>query len=117
MQAQRTQVCAGKTIYIQIYGPEQRDTARGYREPWRALGASVPPIEDVIATARASGRASPTPVRAVTVRMHDTASQACAEALPGAVGQQGWTVEPLSSRLKAIPGVIEVWIPPARRAS
>ena len=116
-QAVRERSCAGKTIYIQIYGPAQRDEVRRFKDPWRALGASVPPIEDVSATAAAAGRAPPTPVVATTVRAHDADSRACADALADAVHQAGWVVEPLSSRLKAIPGVIEVWVPPPRGAS
>jgi len=110
--AQRERVCTGRTIYIQVYRPAQREEVRRFKEPWRALGASVPPVEDVNATAAAAGRAPPTPVRVTTVRPHDADSRPCADALAEAVHQQGWNVEPLSARLKAIPGVIEVWVPP-----
>jgi hypothetical protein len=109
-------ICAGKTIYLQIYEPAQRDSARSFREPWRALGASVPPVEDVSASARAAGRATPSPVRVTTVRYHEPSSRECAQTLKVAAGRGDWTVEPLSARLKPSPGVIEVWIPPAKKA-
>lgn len=112
-------VCAGKTIYIQIHGPALRELARSYREPWRALGASVPPIEDVVATAQKRGRSVPQPVSATSVRFHDAGSRACAEQLeavinPAAadVDQRSWKVTPLASSLRATPGVIEVWLAP-----
>jgi patatin-like phospholipase len=111
------QVCDGRTVYLQIYGPQQRDEARSYREPWRELGASVPPIEDVSASARSAGRAAASPVARPTVRVHDAASRACAQALAEAVGKRDWAVEALSPRLRATPGVIEVWIPPAQKAA
>jgi hypothetical protein len=74
-------LCLGKTIYMQTYGPTQRDALRLLREPWRALGASVPPIEDVRATATAQGRVPPTPVDDTTVRYHSRTDAACAQAL------------------------------------
>jgi DNA segregation ATPase FtsK/SpoIIIE-like protein len=108
-----TKVCEGRTVYMQIYGPQQRDQARSYREPWRQLGASVPPIEDVSASARSAGRAAASPVARTTVRVHDAASLDCARALVAAAGDlREWAIEPLSPRLRATPGVVEVWIPP-----
>lgn len=104
--------CNGKTIYLQIFGPTLRDTVRGYRDAWRALGASVPPIEDVEATARAAQRTPPRPVARTTVRYHDPGSLACASALDKAVGLDSWKVEPLAKSLKPTRGVIEVWIGP-----
>lgn len=104
-------VCAGKTVFLQIYGQSMRDEVRKYRDNWRTLGASVPPIEDVVATAAKKGRASPKEVATTTVRYHDVGSKACAEALGGKVAQAGWKVEPLSPALSPTPGVIEVWIP------
>lgn len=104
--------CAGKTIYMQIYGPDVRNTVRTFRDKWRELGASVPPIEDVIATAHKKKRPPPRPVERTTVRYHDPASEDCARALDNAVGKQTWDVEPLSKTLKPTRGVVEVWIGP-----
>jgi hypothetical protein len=104
--------CRGKTVFIQIYGPQQRDEARAWREKWRPLGASVPPIEDVYARAREANRGRPTPVTVTTVRHHDDASRACAQALRTAVDKPDWRIEPLSGRLKATPGTLEVWVAP-----
>ncbi|MDM0111116.1 patatin-like phospholipase family protein [Variovorax sp. J22R133] len=107
--------CTGITVYIQIHGPEMRNVARGYREQWRSLGASVPPIDDVVASARTRGRASPSPVRQTTVRYHDDASVTCAYALGYKLGGSAanWKVEPLGPRFTPTPNTVEVWIPPA----
>jgi hypothetical protein len=104
-------ICKGKTIYIQIYGPELREQMREMRQPWEAMGASLPPMEDVWDSARRRGRASPKAPWKPTVIYHDAASLACAERLPPAGGD--WVVKPLSARLTGTAGVIEVWMPPA----
>ena len=106
-------VCAGKTVYMQIYGPWMRDEVRDYREPWRRLGASVPPIEDVYATADSKRRPRPAALSETTVRYHDETSKACADALAAAAKpdrQAVWKVEPLAPSLRPTPGVIEVWV-------
>jgi hypothetical protein len=109
-------ICKGTTIYTLIYGGQQRNVARSYREPWRRLGASVPPIEDVYATARSAGRGQPLAVTQTTVRFHDADSKACAATLGPALGIDTWRVEPLSPRLAPIPGVVEVWLAPGPQA-
>jgi hypothetical protein len=115
--------CNGKTIYVQTYGPEQRDRlSQELRGPWQLLQASVPPIEDVWASAKAKGRPEPSPVKGPTIRTHDPISEvkACTDAmlraLPTAV-TKGWKVEQLSPRFKPTRGVIEVWLPPPDRPS
>ncbi|MBN3752005.1 patatin-like phospholipase family protein [Paraburkholderia sp. Tr-20389] len=105
-------VCKGMTVYVQIYGGSQRDEVRAYRDAWRGLGASVPPIEDVLATAQRDGRSSPMPVARTTVRFHDSDSIACAQVLGSVVSHPDWKVEPLSARLKPARRTIEVWIAP-----
>ena len=104
--------CKGVTVYIQIYDGRQRDEVRSYREPWRTMGANVPPIEDVTESARRSNRPVPLPVRKTTVRFHDEASIACATALGPVLGFKDWKVEPLSSRLKGVSRTVEVWVAP-----
>ncbi len=114
--------CKGQTVYLQIYGPELRDDARPYRDLWRALGASVPTIEDVWDTARRAGRRLPTPYAAPTVlyRKEDSAasraSEACARALAPAGASPAWDVKPLPGAYAGTPGVIEVWLPPVASA-
>lgn len=105
-------VCKGYTVYIQIYGPELRDSVRLLREPWRAIGASVPPVEDVWDSARRAGRRLPQPYRAPTVLYRSAGSEQCAKALvpPGAT--VAWQVKPLRADLDDGSTVIEVWIPP-----
>ncbi|MBS0164323.1 MAG: patatin-like phospholipase family protein [Nitrospira sp.] len=105
-------ICKGKTVYIQIFGPELRDRVRLLREPWRDLGASVPPVEDVLDTARRRGRNAPQAPSQPTVIYHDADSQACANQLPPSDTTSRWPVRPLSPQLKGMPGTIEVWIPP-----
>lgn len=104
--------CKGKTVYIQIFGPELRDRVRLLREPWRELGASVPPVEDVVDSARRRGRNAPQAPSQPTVIYHDIDSQACAEQLPPFDSASPWIVRPLSPQLHGTPRTIEVWIPP-----
>jgi len=104
--------CKGITVYMQIYDSGQRDGARAYRDRWKAIGANVPPIEDVVDSARRAGRLPPTPLSKTTVRYHDDASIPCAESLGPAVGAKDWVIEPLSVRLKPTRRTLEAWISP-----
>jgi hypothetical protein len=108
-----SQECTGTTVFLQIYGPSQRRAVWPLRRTWRAMGAEVPPLEDVVETANARGYASPVPVERTTVRFHDTASLACARALGPKAGFNDWIVEPLSARYRPRPGTVEVWVAPA----
>lgn len=112
-----SKACQGNTVYIQIFGPEMRDRVRLLREPWRELGASVPPVEDVVDSARRRGRTAPQVPAQPTVIYHDSGSLACAQRLqpPGSTTQ--WTVRPLPPRLSGTRGTIEVWIPPMAEAA
>jgi hypothetical protein len=108
--------CKGKTVYIQIFGPELRDRVRLLREPWRDLGASIPPVEDVLDTARRRGRNAPQAPSQPTVIFHDRGSEDCAYQLPPPDSPSPWTVRSLSPQLSGTPGTIEVWIPPLSAA-
>lgn len=110
--AQDPEACKSKTVYIQIFGPELRDRVRLLREPWRELGASVPPVEDVLDTARRRGRNAPQAPAQPTVIFHDSGSEACARQLPPPDKTSPWSIRSLSPQLKGTPGTIEVWIPP-----
>ncbi|WP_076999686.1 patatin-like phospholipase family protein [Variovorax sp. KK3] len=102
--------CKDVRVFVQVYGPGQVPTARGYQQKWQQqLGARPLPVEDVDQTARARGRPEPQAIRRTTVRFHDLDAKACADALAPAVGET-WRVEPLSARLKAAPRTLEVWI-------
>jgi hypothetical protein len=105
--------CAGITVFMQIYGPSQRRAVWPLRRTWRAMGAEVPPLEDVVETANARGYASPVPVDKTTVRFHDPAALACARALGPKAGFNDWIVEPLSARYRPRPNTVEVWVAPA----
>jgi len=105
--------CAGALVYLQIFGPDQRDAARALRAPWRALGASVPPIEDVLTSSRAAGRAPPAGHPVPTIVYHGESMKPCAQLLsrtpPMAGGQ--WALKPLAPGLVPTPGTIAVWLP------
>ena len=105
--------CSGALVYIQIFGPESRDAARAFRPAWRALGASVPPIEDVLASARTAGRSPPEGHPVPTILYHDASLRACADALAQTAKPPSgkWRVAALPSRLNGAPGTIEVWLP------
>lgn len=113
--AERT-ACKGRTIYIQIPGPERRADAQRLRQQWQGWGATVPAIEDVNASAARAGRSAPRPYPVTTVLFHDAASKDCAELLfprPAPDTRAGARqVKPLPAGLKPTPGVIEVWMAP-----
>lgn len=113
--ANTTNICKGNTVYLQIYGPQLRDFARSLREPWRSFGASVPPVEDVVDSARRANRRAPTPYSVPTVIYHDQASQDCANQLKSIDAAKSWIVAPLADGLKGQKGVIEVWLPPSTK--
>ncbi|MFT3815755.1 MAG: patatin-like phospholipase family protein [Acidovorax sp.] len=102
-------VCAGQTIYVQIFGPELRDSVQGYRAPWQSLGAKVPLVEDVRDTARRANRAAPRAPTRTTIRYSDDESVPCAEQL---APKGAWEIKKLPPSLAYSPGVIEVWFPP-----
>lgn len=107
-------ICDGAVVYIQTYGTALRDKARAWRGPWRALGASVPPIEDVLSTSRRAGRAPPVGHPDPTVVIRDESSRACAQALIQTASSptgQPWVIKLLPRSIKADPGSIEVWLP------
>lgn len=117
-EAAARNACSGMTVFIQVYDPDSRVAAREFREPWRALRASVPPIEDVTDTARRNGRPPPVPVIRPTIRYHRSDAFECAGFLwPAArrvldLQTPDVTPEPLSARLNSSPKTIEVWLPP-----
>ncbi|WP_375575935.1 hypothetical protein [Paracidovorax oryzae] len=113
----KNETCKGVTIYVQIYGPADRETVRGFRAWWRNWGASVPPIEDVYDSARRNGRGNPAPVDRTVLRYHDARARECATAISSAIGIASngatrWGPEALNPALKASAGVIELWVSP-----
>jgi hypothetical protein len=108
------QDCKGVLVYIQIHGPEGRANMRALREQWRTFGASVPPIEDVVDSARRQGRTPPAPYAAPTLIYHDNPqASACARQLQqaGATGQ--WDMKPLPASFKSTAATVEAWVPPS----
>ncbi len=111
-------VCDGRKLYVQIYGAQQRDLLRTYREDWRHWGLSVPPIEDVVASAKRDKRRSPTPVATTEVRYFSDADKACAERIlqatkadgEGALDLTTWNVRSIRGIGQA--GVLELWVAP-----
>lgn len=113
-------VCEGAVVYILSYGTGLRDKARAWRAPWRELGASVPPIEDVLSTSRRAGRALPVGHPVPTVVIREEASRACAQALIQTAQSptgQPWVIRLLPRPVPSDPGAIEVWLPRARDAA
>jgi hypothetical protein len=107
-------VCAGTVVYIQIYGPALRDKVRSWRGPWRTLGASVPPIEDVLSTSRRAGRSPPVGHPEPTVIIRDEKTRPCAQALIQTAASP--TGQPWAIKLRPQGGAetksnIEVWLP------
>ncbi|GAA4355655.1 hypothetical protein GCM10023165_48030 [Variovorax defluvii] len=107
-------VCEGSVVYIQLYGPALRDKARSWRGPWRSLGASVPPIEDVLSTSRRAGRSPPVGHPEPTVIIRDEKMRACAQALVQTAASP--TGQPWVIKLRPLGGSetksnIEVWLP------
>lgn len=129
-EGQAAGACVGYTVYTQIYGGKQRDLVRGLRDPWRNIGASVPPIDDVYSRATRENRKLPRPYAVTTVLYPTDASLECANAVAekglahtatlkvsvgkhGAVGDEPkWEVKRLSDSLQPSAKVIEVWIAP-----
>ena len=79
----------------------------------------MPPIEDVVQSARQDRREPPRPVAVPTIIVHGKEDEAgpCPARLretPTRIGD--WTVRPLAAVLqsKATADVIEVWLPPQR---
>ncbi|MDM0113061.1 patatin-like phospholipase family protein [Variovorax sp. J22R133] len=107
----RPDICRGQIIYIQVYGQESREAARAFRKPWRALGAALPAVEDVLESSRAAGRAPPAGHRQPTILYSDGAQAPCAEAMARSVFPPvtAWTVRAASQSVVA--GSIEVWLP------
>lgn len=113
-------VCKDSVVYIQIYGPALRDAARAWRGTWRELGASVPPVEDVLSTSRKEGRAPPAGHADPSVIIRDESERACAQALIQTVASptgQPWVIKMLPRSIRSTPGVIEVWLPRTRESS
>jgi hypothetical protein len=112
--------CEGDVVYLVIYGTDLRDKARAWRKPWRQLGASVPPIEDVLATSRSAGRSPPVGHAGPTVVIRDIGARACAESMiqvaPSPTGQP-WVIQALPRTVGAEPGAIEVWLPRSKDAT
>jgi len=96
-----------------VYGQSAREQARAFRKPWRALGATVPPVEDVLESSRAAGRAPPAGHRQPTILYHDGAQIPCAEAMARTLlpPVTRWAVRPLGDYVQATSGTIEVWLP------
>ncbi|QHI96720.1 hypothetical protein GT347_01160 [Xylophilus rhododendri] len=113
-----TRVCGGKTIYIQIFGPELRgviDTL--YRKPLTDGGARVPAAEDVLDSARRNRSQPPRMPSRPTAIYHDRDSMACAASFQGLGDRADWDVRALPESLAATPGVVEIWLPAASGAT
>ncbi|MCE3272279.1 MAG: hypothetical protein K0S57_2676 [Ramlibacter sp.] len=117
--------CQDVRLYLQVYDEPSRAAATTLLEKLAPLGVRANAIENVLATAAATGNRKPVPYRQPTLVLHDPGLQPCAAALKGVidthrrtVGQPGETQQrPLPAQLKPTPNVIELWLPPAASAS
>ena len=107
--------CNGKTIYVQIYGPQQRPRAMQLAKTWTGWGATVPGVEDVVATAAARQKDSPVPMRQTTVIYHTAAEKACATLLGSQSLGTAVSTRPLPASIPGQPGHLEVWLAAAPR--
>lgn len=104
--------CRGRTIYTQVFGAQAFEAALGYAPDWTLnTQATVAPIEDVVANAKAAGRVGPLRIARTTVTYFDEASAACAAAVarrisPDVPAQLAAAVPPQAR------GEVEVWIAP-----
>ena len=108
--ATATDSCAqGVRLYVQVYDEESRAQAKALgKAVMRATGARSAPIENVVATARHAGRASPYVWTKPTVVYPEGSSQACIERLRALViGELGTQKIPTGT-----PNYLELWIPP-----
>ena len=111
--------CRGKLVYLQVFGAAQRADAEQLGQRWRALGATVPPVEDVLATAYRAGRAPPRGYRVPTILYPSPGLKACAALLGSAPyrSDTAWDIrllpEAVRARSKQPPAAIEVWLPAA----
>ncbi len=109
----RAGACAGAMVYVRIFGPEQRSVARALRRPWQALGASVPQIDDVLASSRAAGHAPPPGHAEPTIVYQDPKMRDCADLLSRtqAPPSGDWSIQPMEASLQPRPGTLVVWLP------
>lgn len=109
-------VCNNFTVYVLIYDRSMNTLANSYREPWRLIGASMPPVENVVEAARAQRKVDPVAVKQTVVYYDGSSTEAkkCAEVLASTVGEQGWLVlqrpPPKYPHLSQYPSTIEVWM-------
>ena len=110
--------CSGKTVYLQIYNSDQRASATELAQRLRQAKATVPGIEDVVATAQRDMRKAPVPARTPTVIFHTDAESDCARQLLNDAALAGGSEPPRARRLGggliATPGVVEIWLPPGK---
>ena len=119
--AKSARACCGKTVYVQVFGAEDRAEARALRPDLQRLGASLPPIDDVVASARARNRIAPSLVPAISVRYSDAGALACAEgvlaATRKATGQSAGRVLRLADPYAQRHDQVELWLPPSFSSS
>jgi hypothetical protein len=113
--------CKGKTIYIQIYDPDQAAEAKSWTDKLRAAGARVPDTDDVTQRAARRGKAAPTQVSAPTAIYHTEEEHACASAMMDAEPKlvprpaPAGDARPLGGGQLPTPGVIELWLPSEKK--
>ncbi|MDM0059007.1 hypothetical protein [Variovorax fucosicus] len=109
-------VCDAQVIYISMFGPAFRDMARSWRAPWRALGATVTPMEDVLVTSAKRGTLPPTGFSQPSVVIENETQRRCALALVKTAKSptgEPWVITLNPLRYSQPPESIMVWLPRA----
>ena len=104
--------CADKLCYSQIYTSLDMPKADDWASYLRGLNARVPRTENVTETAARNNRPAPRPIGAVTLIYHPPDELACAQDLQEK--RKDIVIRKLGSGFTGRPGVLELWIPPAR---
>jgi hypothetical protein len=110
--AEELRSCEGRSVVPMIYGNSDVAALQRYTAVWTLHGLAVERARDLEALAHQQGRSSPWPVEVTTVRYRDSASAACAQALPRLVGTAGWHIEMVSESKNTRAGILEVWLAP-----
>ena len=114
-------VCAGITLFTQIYDDAARGPADELRRDLddRQAGAlRAAPIENVTRSAQLRGGKLPVPLAQPTLITHGDKVRPCAEALQATVASR-WCpntgacvrITALPPQLKPSPGTLELWLP------
>lgn len=105
-------VCDGRSVMPMVYGTRDLASLQGLVLRWQGQGITVEAPRDLESLALASGRTSPSPVEATTIRYRDGASLACAQQLARIANTTAWRIEATVASRNAPATTLEVWVAP-----